>query len=91
MAPDTLRRWHEDAAALSLGDYSLRKIFSCETRRAATPGRYGGEPAWPERCPWSSHLKDVRRAWPALREMHLLGVHLLGCGNGYVMLGVESL
>jgi len=64
-------------------------VFSHEHERKRRPKAFGGTPAWPVECPWTS-LPTVAPAWPALRELDALGLHLLACDAARVVLGVES-
>lgn len=58
-------------------------VFALEDRE-----EMGGD-AWPTECPYAA--STVRRAWPALRALAALGLHLLAVDAGRVTLGVVAL
>jgi hypothetical protein len=57
---------------------TLPSVFAAESCRG-----------WRKHCTWNRD--DIRAAWPALREIAMMGLHLTGCQNGYVTLCVEDL
>lgn len=73
--------------------------FSREANDAEwPPNRVHMRERWPAVCPYSYWFGDadddrhgVHRAWPALRAIAALGLHLLAVDDGRVTLGVEAL
>ena len=58
-------------------------VFALEDRE-----EMGGD-AWPTECPYAA--STVRRAWPALRALAALGLHLVAVDDSLVTLAVEAL
>lgn len=50
--------------------------------------RRGGGHAWMVPCPFTD--PRVRRAWPAMRDLHTLGLHLIALDASRVVIGVET-
>lgn len=69
-------------------------VYSSENARRSEPDRFGGAPAWCEKCPWDS--SEAQAAWPGLRALahrgdDPSGILLLGTlGADSVTLGIES-
>lgn len=89
-------------------DSSAALVFSRETRDDEWSGvlrERDGRKRWQVECPYHGWFgsggdddpQGVHRAWPALRELHEMGVHLVGHtprrgdAPGHVVIGVEAL
>ena len=87
---------HHEVTARDGDGASVVYVFSHEHERKRRPEAFGGTPAWPVECPWTS-LPTVAPAWPALRALArredgtATGVHLVGIDAGAVTLACEAL
>lgn len=107
MKPEALQEHHRECEERR-NDSSAALVFSREARDDEWGGvlrERDGRKRWQEKCPYHGWFgsggdddpQGVHRAWPALRELHALGVHLVGhtprSGDapGHVVIGVEAL
>ena len=97
MGRKALHRHHEVTARDGDG-WGCVYVSSHEHERARRPQSFGGQPAWPNACPWPS-LAQVDAAWPALRTLAVgdgetpqpTGVHLVALDASRIALAVEAI
>jgi hypothetical protein len=97
MGRKALHRHHEVTARDGDG-WGCVYVSSHEHERARRPQSFGGQPAWPNACPWPS-LAQVDAAWPALRTLAVgdgetpqpTGVHLVALDASRIVLAVEAI
>lgn len=89
MGREAIERHHELTARDGDG-LSVAYVTSHEHERSRRTNAYGGQPAWPEMCPWVTQMSHVQAAWPALRALTATGAHLLDLAPGRVTLGIEA-
>lgn len=97
MGREALLRHHEVTAREGDG-WGCVYVSSHEHERARRPQSFGGQPAWPNACPWPS-LAQVDAAWPALRTLAVgdgetpqpTGVHLVALDASRIVLAVEAI
>ena len=93
MGREALREHHRktDRDGSSVG--GLLYVYSHECVRRAEPGRYGGSAAWPTECPWQAlpSTHEAHRAWPALRALAAIGLHLVALDASRIVLAVEAI
>jgi len=97
MGLEALLRHHEVTAREGDG-WGCVYVSSHEHERARRPQSFGGQPAWPNACPWPS-LAQVDAAWPALRTLAVgdgetpqpTGVHLVALDASRIVLAVEAI
>lgn len=89
MAAGELRKHHADHCAGL--DVTPALVFSREMTPPLT--NFEWRPAWPESCPYGGMFgtpdddrHGVHRAWPALRELAALGLHLVAFDASRVVL-----
>lgn len=107
MKPEAIQEHHRECEERR-NDSGAALVFSREARDDEWSGilrERDGRKRWQEECPYHGWFgsggdddpQGVHRAWPALRELHALGVHLVGhtprSGDapGHVVIGVEAL
>ena len=96
MGTAEIREHHERCKLYSGGAATALEAFSREQVAAyyfgPELGGFGGDckPPWPAE-PFTPDSAEVRRAWPALRALAALGLHLVALDAGRVVLAVEAL
>lgn len=96
MGTAEIREHHERCKLYSGGAATALEAFSREQVAAyyfgPELGGFGGDckPPWPAE-PFTTDSAEVRRAWPALRALAALGLHLVALDAGRVVLAVEAL
>lgn len=77
-------RAHHTATAWLTSTPTPTEVFACEEVL-----RLEGGPSWQDACDWGDAA--ARAAWPTLRALHALGLHLVALDASRIVLAVEAI